>query len=165
MPRPSRFETRQCARTHKQTRGLTSLAFALLDPGRPSGCHICIRCITANYSRYIIILSEYVAVHEILAAAKYSPYSITLSEYFAANEILIKRLSTGYFSSANGREGYVARHLPRLSFAGRRFYSRRTFSVGNVSVCSRFLATLSTFRSLAFIAMLRLSSYFYMNCV
>ena len=39
----------------------------------------------------------------------------------------LERLSTAYFFPANDREGHVTWHFPRLPFAGRRFYSRRTF--------------------------------------
>ena len=40
---------------------------------------------------------------------------------------LLERLSTAYFFPANDREGHVTWHFSRLPFAGRRFYSRRTF--------------------------------------
>ena len=39
----------------------------------------------------------------------------------------LERLSTAYFFPANDREGHVTWQFPRLPFAGRRFYSRRTF--------------------------------------
>ena len=45
----------------------------------------------------------------------------------AGYELIIERLSTAYFFPANDREGHVTWYFPRLPFAGRRFYSRRTF--------------------------------------
>ena len=36
----------------------------------------------------------------------------------------LERLSTAYVFPANGREGHMTCHLPRLPFAGRCFYSR-----------------------------------------
>ena len=63
--------------------------------------------------------------------------------------LTLERLSTAYFFPANDREGHVTWHFPRLLFAGRRFYLRRTFLPfgGNVKTwvfCSPFTVYFST---------------------
>ena len=83
---------------------------------------------------------------------------------------LIERLSTTYFFPANGRECHVTWLFPRLQFAGRRFYARRAFFPfeGNVKTwvfVAHFNLVFLRFWSYAFIAMLRLLSYFNINCL
>ena len=66
-------------------------------------------------------------------------YILTSNDHMVQNppywraSSLLERLSTAYFFPANGRDGHVIWPFPRLPFAGRRFYSRRTFFpfVGN----------------------------------
>ena len=59
--------------------------------------------------------------------SQYAHLHSSMLSYAHVNFVTIERLSTTYFFPANGREGHVTSHLPRLSFAGRRFYARGTF--------------------------------------
>ena len=79
--------------------------------------------------------------------------------FISCSEITLRK----HFFSANGREGHVTWHLRRLSFTLQATVSPQEDIIPVLR--ERKKVSISAFWLLAFIAMLRLSSYFYKNCL